>query len=107
MSVGRELRVFCRPPLGVPVEFMGVSTYPDDGTPICGVFDRPSSIGFGESGTAGIEQTDARLTLPFNAFDTMPQSGDAISVDGKQYTCNQPYGEDDGMMLVYDLLEAA
>ena len=84
-----------------------MSTYSDDGTPICGLFSRPSSIGFGESGTAGIEQTDTTVTLPYNAFETMPQSGDPITVDGKLYTCNQPYGEEDGMMLVYALLEAA
>lgn len=101
----RDLRAFCRPPMGVPVAFAGVSTYPD-GTPVYGNFDKSSVIGFGDGGTAGIESGRPELRLPFNAFSPMPQSGDTITVEDTDWVCDQPYDEDDGAFQVYALMRS-
>ena len=92
--------------MGVPVVFAGVSTYPDGDT-VCGLFDKPSNIGFGDRGTAGIESQRPELRLPFNAFDPMPRAKDIVTVDGTDYRCNQPTDEDDGGFVVYPLMRIA
>lgn len=47
------------------------------------------------------------LTLPFNAFDPMPDSGDTVSVTERgvttDYTVNAPTASDDGGFQIYDL----
>jgi len=102
----RNLRAFCRPPMGVPVTFAGVSTYPD-GDAVCGVFDTPSSVSLGERGSAGIVGDSPELRLPFNAFETMPTDGDTITVTDEgvstDYITSAPDKEDDGGFLVYKL----
>ena len=103
----RELRVFCRPPMGVPVSFAGVSTYSDDGSAICGLFDRPQSIELGERGSAGMQAAAPTISLPIDAFDPMPNSGDTLTVTERgvatDYTTGVPTASDDGGLQIYDL----
>ena len=101
-----DLRAFCRP-MGVPVSFGGVSTYPDDGSPIQGLFDRPIGSKLAEDGIGGVESAVPELRLPYNAFSPMPQSGDTVTVDGTTYTVDQPTAEDDGAILCYALFVTA
>jgi hypothetical protein len=96
-----DLRAFCRQ--GVPVSFKGVSTYADDGSPICGLFDRPVDFKLQTGGVEGVETALPELRLPCNAFSPMPQDGDQISVAGATYVCNQPQQEDDGAFFCYAL----
>ena len=98
-----QLRAFCRPPMGVPVSFGGVSTYADDGSPICGLFDRPQSMGLQEQGAGGVVAPASELRLPYNAFDPMPDDGDTVTVAGYDYLCGAPTAEDDGGFLCYAL----
>lgn len=88
--------------MGVPVTFQGVSTYPD-GQPVCGLFDRPVEMKLMDAGSAGVETAAPTLDLPFNAFRTMPGSGDAVTVEGVVYTVNQPTAVNDGAFLRYEL----
>ena len=109
MSLLRDLRAFCRPPIGVPVSFAGVSTYPDDGSPVCGIFERPVGFKLLGEGIGGAESAVPTLLLPCNAFSPMPQAGDEVSItsalNGAETTwrVNQPSQEDDGAFLLYDL----
>lgn len=98
----RDLRAICRQ-MGVAVGFAGVSTYADDGTPVMGIFDRPVQMKLMEAGIGGVESALPELRLPFNAFTTMPQSGDEIAVGGVSFTVDQPTAEDDGAFLCYPL----
>lgn len=102
MTIARDLRAFCRPPLGVPVSFGGVTNYTDDGSQICGNFDRPVQYDLGGGG-GGAENAKPELRLPFNAFDPMPANGDHIEVDGVEYKTSHPREEDDGGFFVYEL----
>jgi hypothetical protein len=88
---------------GVAVTFAGVSTYPDTGELVLGIFDRPIDFKEAEGGFAGIENPVPELRLPFCAFATMPQSGDTITVAGTTYMVSQPSAEDDGAILCYSL----
>jgi hypothetical protein len=103
----RNLRAFCRPPMGVPVSFAGVSKYSDDDSLICGLFDRPQSIDLGERNAAGMQAAKPTIRIPFNAFDPMPNSGDLITVTELRtptdYTVDPSTAEDDGAFRVYDL----
>lgn len=103
----RDLRAFCREPMGVPVAFAGASTYTDDGSPVCGLFDRAISDQFGYQGTAGVQSAEPQLRLPLNAFPVMPTSGDVLTVnDGgvvTPYAVSGPTAQSDGAFLVYDL----
>jgi hypothetical protein len=98
----RDLRTLCRD-TGVPVSFGSVSTYPDDGQPVMGIFDRPVGMKLAAEGIGGVENAAPELRLPFNAFSAMPQAGDAVTVDGVSYTVYQPTTEDDGAFLCYEL----
>ena len=102
----RDLRAFCRPPMGVPVAFAGVSTYPD-GSLVCGLFDRPIAEQLGYQGTSGVMSAAPELRLPSGTFQPMPDDGDVITVtdDGAvtRYTVGSPGAEDDGAFLVYTL----
>ncbi len=106
MIGSRNLRAFCRPPMGVPVTFAGVSTY-SDGDAVCGLFDRPGSVSLAEHGTAGIVGDSPELRLPFNAFEVMPGDGDILTVTDEgvatDYTVSAPDSEDDGGFFVYKL----
>ena len=97
--------------MGVPVSFADVSTYADDGSPICGLFDRPQRIELGERGSAGMQAPAPQLSLPCNAFDPMPDSGDTITVTEQgvdtDYTVNAPTSDDDGGFLIYELFTVA
>lgn len=99
----RDLRAMCRPPMGVPVTFNGVSAYPDDGTPICGLYDRSIQLKLMDMGIGGMESALPELRLPFNAFSPMPTAGASVLVAGIPYTVNQPTAEDDGAFLCYSL----
>lgn len=109
MSLARDLRVFCRPPLGAPVSFGGASAYSDDGSPVCGLFDRPVGFKLPGEGIGGLETANPTLRLPCNAFDPMPQGGDQVSITdpltgvATTWEVNQPSQEDDGGFWVYDL----
>jgi len=92
--------------MGVPVSFRGVSSY-GDGVPVRGLFDRPIAMKLEEGGIGGVESAIPELRLPFNAFQTMPQDGDQVLVDGCTYSVTQPTTEDDGAILVYELLDIA
>lgn len=89
---------------GVPVSFRGVGTY-GDGVPVRGLFDRAIQMKLEEGGIGGVETASPELRLPFNAFTPMPQDGDEVLVDGTTYSVTQPTAEDDGAILVYDLLD--
>ncbi len=104
----RDLRAFCRPPMGVPVSFAGVSAYADDGSPTAGLFDRPVAFRLADSGVGGIENAAPELRLPRNAFNPMPQSGDTVTVNDPDtgpatYTVSPPQQEEDGAIFVYEL----
>jgi hypothetical protein len=101
----RDLRAFCRQPVGTPVTFGAVATYPD-GQPVCGILDLPQQIKLAEAGIGGVEAVVPELRLPFNAFKPMPASGDTLTVAGQTFTVNEPTAEDDGAFLCYELLEA-
>lgn len=108
MPLGRDLRAFCRPPVGSPVSFAGVSAY-DDGTPVCGLFDRAVAFKLLGEGIGGAESAQPQIALPFNAFDPMPQDGDQVAVTSNltgavfNYRVNQPSQTDDGAFWIYDL----
>lgn len=106
MLGARDLRAFCRPPMGVPVAFAGVSTYPD-GQQVCGLFDRPIQIREAYQDGGGIQSAGSELRLPFDAFSPMPQSGDQVLVTDNglttTYEVDAPTAEDDGAFLVYEL----
>lgn len=97
----RDLRALNRD-MGSPVSFEGVSKYPDGAT-VKGLFDRPVSFGLMSGGIGGVEVAKPTIRLPFNAFARMPQDGDTITIDGTEYTVNQPTEEDDGAIFCYDL----
>jgi hypothetical protein len=97
------LRTFCS--MGVPVTFKGTSTYPD-GYPIKGNFDRASQNLLGEQGFGGVDLARPQVTLPYNAFATMPTNGDPITVGGTAYTVGDVTFEDDGGFIRYDLVLA-
>jgi hypothetical protein len=101
----RDLRAFCRPPMGVPVTFADVSTY-NDGEPVRGLFDRSMQFKLQGEGIGGAQVALPELRLPFNAFDPMPDAGDSITVDGTGYTVYPPTAEDDGAFLCYELKAA-
>ena len=107
MLGARDLRAFCRPPNGVAVAFAGVSTYPDDGTPVCGLFDRTVTDDLSFGGGAGVTASHPELRLPYNAFAPMPGDNDSITVidDGVStpYLTGAPTAEDDGAFLAYQL----
>lgn len=102
-----DLRAFCRPPMGVPVAFAGVSTYADDGSAICGLLDRPGKVALRGSGTAGLESAAPELRLPCDAFTPMPTGGDVVTITDRgvttSYELGVPEPEDDGAFLVYAL----
>jgi hypothetical protein len=98
----RDLRAFFRP-MGVPVAFGGVSTYPDDGSPVMGLLDTPLQIKLQDVGIGGAQVELPELRLPFNAFSPMPASRDTVTVDGTDYTVSAPTAEDDGAILCYQL----
>lgn len=87
---------------GTRVSFQGVSNY-GDGSPVLGLFDRPVAMKLMESGIGGVETATPELRLPFNAFETMPEDGDEIQVNGTVYAVSQPTTEDDGAILCYQL----
>jgi hypothetical protein len=97
----RDLRAFCRP-MGVPVSFGGVTTYPD-GEEIRGLFDRPQQIKLMDEGIGGMEIALPELRLPYNAFNPMPQANAVITVDGTVYTVSPATAEDDGGFFCYQL----
>ncbi len=103
MLGARDLRAFCRPPMGVAVAFAGVSSYPDDGTLVCGLFDRPMD----SSPEYGTTVANPELRLPHNAFSPMPRDGSTITVtdDGiaTQYLTGTPTAEEDGAFFAYQL----
>jgi len=102
----RNLRAFCRLPMGVLVTFAGMSTYPD-GDDVCGLLDMPGSVSLAEHGSAGIVGESPELRLPFDAFATMPTDGDTITVTDEgvatDYITSAPESEDDGGFFVYKL----
>lgn len=98
----RDLRAFCRPPMGVPVTFAGVSTYPD-GEPVFGLFDRSQQFQLAEAGIGGAQVALPELRLPFNAFDPMPDVLDVVTVEGTEYSVNPSTAEDDGAFVCYQL----
>ena len=99
----RDLRAFCRPPMGVPVACAGVSTYADDSSPVCGLFDRPmdSSTGYGTT------VANPELRLPCSAFHPMPKDGTVVTVTDEgiatDYITGTPTAEDDGAFFAYQL----
>ncbi len=108
MLGGRDLRALFRPPGGSPVTFAGVSAYTDDGMPICGLFERPSSFGLEQGGVGGVENIAPQLRLPFDAFSPMPQSGDTVTVADPDlgtftFQVSPPTREEDGLVWMYEL----
>ena len=89
--------------MGVPVSFAGVSRYSDDGQPILGLFDRPIAMQGAELGYSGVDMPRPEVRLPYNAFNPMPASGDALEVDGTEYTVASVSTEDDGAFTCYGL----
>ncbi len=97
----------CRPPMGVPVTFAGVSTYADDGTAICGIFDRPVTNRLRDDNMGGTSVASPEVQLPYNAFSPMPRSGDTVTVDGTDYQVNAPEARFDGAFQGYELMRVA
>jgi len=69
-----------------------------------GNFDAPSDeFAFG-SGPSTMEQQCYSVTLPYNAFSTVPKSKDSISVGGKNYTVKARKYSQDGKIMTLELL---
>ena len=54
--------------------------------PVNGILDSSMDAFMHGSGPGGFERNTLKLSIPFNAFTGMPQPGDAITVDGVNYT---------------------
>ena len=106
-----DLRAFCRPPMGVPVEFADVSTYPD-GQAVCGLFDRPVQMVHRRSGSWGDRNRQSHncacrsmLSPPCRKASDLILITDAGLIT--EWRVNQPTAEADGAFLVYDLERTA
>lgn len=80
---------------GVPVIF--------GSTTVLGIFNRPVQIKLADQGFGGVETSFPSVELPYNAFNPMPDSGDAVNVDGTDYTVSAPTAVSDGGVICYDL----
>jgi hypothetical protein len=80
---------------GVPVTFQGVT--------VKGNFDRPEQIKLADQGFGGVETGFPAVRLPYNAFRPMPCTGDAVNVDGTDYTVAEITAESDGAIVCLDL----
>lgn len=88
--------------LGIFFAAFGVTVEYGTGT-AKGVFDQPEVVRLADHGFGGVEATNPTLKLPFNAFDPMPQTRDALLVDGRGYTVNTRTTDGDGAIVVYTL----
>ena len=80
---------------GVAVIFQGVTRL--------GNFDRPVDVKLAEMGFGGAIVATPAVRMPYNAFAVMPKSGDAVNVDGTDYTVSEPQAEADGAVVCYEL----
>jgi hypothetical protein len=72
-----------------------------------GIFNRPVQIKLADQGFGGVETSFPSVELPYNAFDPMPDSRDAINVNGTDYTVSAPTAVSDGAVICYDLKAVA
>ncbi len=68
------------------------------GASATGTLDTPSEM-FSHEGPAGIEEQQMLLTLPTNAFNPLPLSQQALTVNGQNYTVRDRQFLDDGRLL--------
>jgi hypothetical protein len=76
---------------GVAVVFQGNTAL--------GNFDRPADVKAWGDAVVSIPA----VRMPYNAFRPMPRSGDAVNVDGKDYTISEPTAEADGAVVCFEL----
>ncbi len=97
-----ELRAFFR--TGPQVSFGGVGTYPD-GQPVQGLFDAPGQDAVFDR--VSVEDTAYTLTLPYNAFNPMPDTKDVITLlsgpFAGQYAVRNPNALSDGSTIAITL----
>ena len=84
---------------GVAVNFQGVAAK--------GNFDRPVDVKLSEQGFGGAIIATPAVRMPYNAFRPMPKTGDAVTVDGMDYTVSEPTAEADGAVVCYELKKVA
>lgn len=80
---------------GVPVIF-GAATAQ-------GIFDQPQQIKLADQGFGGVETAFPAVHLPYNAFSPMPLTGDAVNVNGTNYTVAETTAEGDGAVVCLEL----
>jgi hypothetical protein len=64
-----------------------------------GNLDRPVQIKLADQGFGGVETELPVVHLAYNAFSPMPDSGDAVNVDGTAYTVAERTTESDGAVV--------
>ena len=63
-----------------------------------GTLDTPSEM-FSHDGPGGIEEQQMQLLLPTNAFNPLPLSKQALTVNGQNYTVRDRQFLDDGRLV--------
>lgn len=66
---------------GVPVVYQGATA--------SGILDTSTGVYMHGSGPGGFERNTVILTLPYNAFSTIPKPLDPITVNGINYTVKE------------------
>jgi hypothetical protein len=78
-----------------------------EGSTATGILDRPVQTKLADQGFGGVGVAFPAVRLPYNAFSPMPDEGDQVNVDGKDYTVAEITSESDGAVVCLDLKAAS